>query len=109
MPEKLDWIKAAGFADLDEGAPLLVHVRGIPVLLIRLDDEVHALSNSCAHMGCPLADGLVEGDFLRCPCHEWAFDVRTGELWEAPEIRVPIYPVKVESGSVWVLPGMGKL
>jgi 3-phenylpropionate/trans-cinnamate dioxygenase ferredoxin subunit len=99
-----DWVQTIEFSDLEENRPALTHVKGIPVVLIRTGYDVYAISNSCAHMGCPLADGLLEGDFLRCPCHEWAFDIQTGELWEAPEIRIPTYDVKVEMGWVWVHP-----
>ncbi|MEK6775679.1 MAG: Rieske (2Fe-2S) protein [bacterium] len=104
MNETGDWVQTIAVSELDENRPTLAHAKGIPVVLIRTGGEVYALSNSCAHMGCPLADGLLEGDFLRCSCHEWAFDIRTGELWEASEIRIPTYPAKVEAGWVWVSP-----
>jgi 3-phenylpropionate/trans-cinnamate dioxygenase ferredoxin subunit len=105
----VDWIQTIKYAELEENRPTLTHARGLPVVLIRADDEIYALSNCCAHMGCPLADGLLEGDFLRCACHEWAFDIRTGELWEAPEVRIRTYPVKVAEEYIWIRPEVNNL
>ena len=102
MNPETEWVETVSSSELEEGRPRLVHVHGVPVLLILMDGEVYALSNSCAHMGCPLVDGLLEGEYLRCPCHEWAYDIRTGELWEAPEITIDTFDVKEENGDVWV-------
>ncbi|MDX1763574.1 MAG: Rieske (2Fe-2S) protein [bacterium] len=101
---KVDWVQAMALEALEENRPTVAYVKGIPILLIRTNGDVNALANCCPHMGCPLADGLLEGDYLRCPCHEWSFDIETGELWEAAEIRVRTYRVKVESGFIWVWP-----
>ncbi|OPY34659.1 MAG: Sulredoxin [Methanomassiliicoccales archaeon PtaU1.Bin124] len=77
--------------------------KGLAVLLVRRGGELFALSNRCPHLGCPLSQGKLEGDVIRCPCHDWTFDVRTGELTMSREVKVATFPTKVESGKAYVL------
>ena len=102
------WTATVDEAKVREGSPVPVYPKGVGVLLVRLDGELHAIRNKCAHMACPLEGGLLEGPILTCPCHDWRFDVRTGCMLEAPELRVPIFNVKLDGGDVLVeLPAGG--
>ena len=87
---------------LAEGKPAAVFPLGLPVLLIRLGAEVFALENRCAHMGCPLAAGELDGHILRCPCHDWRFDIRDGRFLDAPELAVKTYAAEVKAGRVFI-------
>ena len=87
---------------LAEGKPAAVFPLGLPVLLIRLGAEVFALENRCAHMGCPLAAGKLDGHILRCPCHDWRFDIRDGRFLDAPELAVKTYAAEVKAGRVFI-------
>lgn len=85
------WIPVIEKAALPEGIIKRVFPKGLSVLLIRKGDEIYALRNQCAHMGCTLAAGQLDGYTLTCPCHEWRFDIRTGEFLDAREIKIPLY------------------
>ena len=87
---------------LAEGKPLAVFPLGLPVLLIRQGGEVFALENRCAHLGCPLAAGTLDGYTLQCPCHDWRFDVRDGRFLDAPELRLKTYAVTLRDGKVFI-------
>ena len=39
---------------------------------------------------------------LQCPCHEWKYDITTGEFLDARVITVPTYRCKSEDGKVLV-------
>lgn len=62
-----------------------------------------AVHNSCNHVGGPLGEGALDGDYIVCPWHQWKFHRVTG-LGEPgfEDDRVPAYPVKVEAGRVLV-------
>nr|WP_269446504.1 Rieske (2Fe-2S) protein [Methanocella arvoryzae] len=75
---------------------------GIPVLLVKKQGTVYALSNKCAHMGCTLSRGTLWGYTIQCPCHEWSFDIRTGTFITAGQIRIPVYETKVENNKIYV-------
>jgi len=95
-------LEAAELAKIPEGRPYAVFPRGLPVLLVRRGAEVYALENRCAHMGCPLAAGTLDGYVLTCPCHDWRFDVRDGRFLDAPELGVRTYAASLRAGRVFV-------
>ena len=65
--------------DLEEEKIKLVKVAGKQILFIRKEGKVYAIGNSCPHMGCPLKSGILNGYVLKCGCHNWGFEIRTGE------------------------------
>jgi NADPH-dependent 2,4-dienoyl-CoA reductase/sulfur reductase-like enzyme len=79
---------SAGIAadTLQPGAKLLGHADGEPVLLTRLGDEYLAIGATCTHYGGPLAEGVIDGDTVRCPWHHACFSLRTGEAQRAPAL-----------------------
>jgi cytochrome b6-f complex iron-sulfur subunit len=60
---------------LDIGDAIVTKLLGKPVIVVRTDSEVHALSAVCTHLGC-----IVKWDkntqHLVCPCHAATFDLR---------------------------------
>ena len=71
---------------MPDGEPLLGHANGEAVLLVRRGDDFLAIGASCTHYGAPLAEGLIDGDEVRCPWHHTCFDLRTGEALRAPAL-----------------------
>ena len=66
------------------GDMLLGHVGDEDVLLVRSGSEIFAIDAHCSHYHGPLAEGLVDGESIRCPWHHACFDLRTGEATHAP-------------------------
>src|SRR5437773_4726835 len=73
-------------SSLEPGGKLLGHAAGEAVLLARIDDEYVAIGASCTHYGGPLAEGVIDGDYVRCPWHHACFSLRTGEALRAPAL-----------------------
>lgn len=97
-----DWIYVMDDSDLPEGGMSAVYPRGINTLLARVNGTVYALEGKCAHMGCPLFCGDLSGAVLTCPCHDWRFDIKTGQFIDAAELRLKIYPARAENGRLFV-------
>ncbi len=89
-------------AALPEGKMTPVYPSGVNVLMARVGGAVYALEGKCAHMGCPLFNGMLEGVILTCPCHDWRFNIRTGEFIDAPELRLKMYQTRTEDGKLFV-------
>ena len=53
-------------------------------------------------MACPLAGGVLEDYTIRCPCHNWGFDIKTGEFLDAKEIKIQVYQIKLLEGKIYV-------
>ena len=103
MEERGVWIPAIELAQLPEEGMRQVTLKGISILLVRRKGDVYALSNRCPHIGCALSQGVLEADAVRCVCHDWTIDFRTGELTMSREVKVPTYRTKVENGKLFVL------
>lgn len=103
---KEEWVFALEEDKLQEGGKKAVFPKGLQVLLIKKDGLIYALSDKCAHMACPLGyKGTLDGHVLKCPCHDWRYDIRTGEFIDAKEIKLPVYELKVEGGKIFVKVG----
>ncbi len=100
---KTTWTPVIEEAKLEDDAITEVFPRGVGIILVRTGGRVWAIRDRCAHMACPLGGGSLSGFYLECPCHDWRFDIRTGEFVTAREIRVPTYRTKVEGGRVHLL------
>ena len=90
-----DFALGISLHDLADGAMLVGHALGKPVLLARHGDELFAVGAECTHYGAPLADGLIVADTVRCPWHHACFSLRTGEALRAPALN-PIARWEVE-------------
>ena len=66
------------------------------------DDRVFALADRCPHKGGPLSQGIVHGDRVACPLHNWNIDLGTGTAVEPDEGCVERYPVRLADGWVHV-------
>ncbi|MEO0491882.1 MAG: non-heme iron oxygenase ferredoxin subunit [Actinomycetota bacterium] len=88
---------------MESGAAQKVTIDDRDILLVRIDDDVYALSDTCSHADVSLSGGFVEADdcAVECPKHGASFDLRTGEALTLPAIRpVPTYEVAVVDGDV---------
>ena len=77
---------------------------GDDVALFRTsDDRVFALLDRCPHKGGPLSQGIVFGDHVACPLHNWAISLVDGQA-RAPDIGCATrFAVRVEAGVVSLL------
>ena len=87
---------------LQEGNMKLVSIQGTPILLIMQQGQIFAINNRCPHMACSFSGGTLDGLVIICPCHDWRFDLITGEYEEAPGFKLTKYDWKIKSGKIWV-------
>ena len=99
------WVFAIEEKKLKEKSLNAVYPKGLPVLLIKKGGKLYAVSNKCAHMACSLSAGSLFGFMLKCPCHDWLYDIRTGEFFNAPGLKLPVYECKAEDGKVFIKVG----
>jgi len=67
------------------------------------DGKFGAVSGVCNHVGGPLGQGRLDGDYVVCPWHNWKFHCRTGKGEPGfEEDCVPAYEVKVKDGRLLV-------
>jgi 3-phenylpropionate/trans-cinnamate dioxygenase ferredoxin subunit len=103
-------------ADLPPGTRKRVSIENRDILVLNIKGELFALSDKCPHKGASLCGGLLTGlvrsstpgeyqyeragEILRCPWHQWEFDVRTGRSYCDPRrMRLMQFPVALEAGA----------
>ena len=75
--------------------------QGIDVAVFRNDvDSVFALLDRCPHKGGPLSQGIVFGESVACPLHNWTIDLNGGCAKGPDEGCTPKFAVKIEAGVV---------
>jgi Rieske Fe-S protein len=74
-------------------------------ILVRVSEtDYRAYGQKCTHLACPVYFERERGR-LECPCHEGAFDVKTGNVLYGPPPR-PLDRIEIErreSGEVWAI------
>jgi Rieske Fe-S protein len=74
------------------------------ILVRTLDGELHAFGQKCTHLSCPVYFERAH-QRLECPCHDGAFDAKTGNVLYGPPPR-PLDSIKLEvraDGEVWAV------
>jgi nitrite reductase/ring-hydroxylating ferredoxin subunit len=101
------WIRIGAPGDLPPGTLIEIIQDGEPYAVCNIDGRVHAMAGVCPHQGGPLGEGALEGSLVTCPWHSWQFDPATGVCAFNEEVRIPVYPVRVEENDILVdLPGL---
>ena len=73
------------------------------VLLFRSAADITAVSGTCTHYGAALADGLLDGETVRCPLHHACFSLRTGAALRAPAFEpLDRWRVEIEGERIFV-------
>ena len=79
-----------------------VHGSHRPILIVYDRGRIFALDNRCPHMGFPLERGSIEDGILTCHWHHARFDLESGCTFDLWADDVPICPVEIRNGEVWV-------
>ncbi|QAU35581.1 nitrite reductase small subunit NirD [Janthinobacterium sp. 17J80-10] len=64
------------------------------------EDKVFALLDKCPHKGGPLSQGIVFGEKVACPLHNWNIELASGCAVSPDEGCTTRFAVKVEDGKV---------
>lgn len=82
------------------GARRVARARGPELALFRTADRVFALLDRCPHRGGPLSQGIVFGESVACPLHNWTLGLGDGCAKAPDEGRTQTFSVRVEDGTV---------
>lgn len=98
------FIKACSVTEVPPGSMKQVVMGSVPVVVLNVDGEYFALSDTCTHARCSLAnEGILEGTVITCGCHGAQFSASSGKVLSLPATTDLItYEVKEEKGEVFV-------
>ena len=73
------------------------------------DDKVFALQDKCPHKGGPLSQGIVFGESVACPLHNWCISLNDG-CAALPDVgQVERFAARISDGRVEIDPWSGAL
>ncbi|MDQ0221304.1 nitrite reductase (NADH) small subunit [Peribacillus cavernae] len=104
MNKTFERIKVATMTELPKNLGKTVLIGSQEIALFHLDSgEIRAIENRCPHKGGVLAQGMVSGDYIFRPMHDWKISVLDGKV-QAPDTGcVRTFKVEIENNEVYVL------
>lgn len=71
------------------------------------EDKVFALQDKCPHKGGPLSQGIVFGESVACPLHNWCIGLNDGKAVAPDEGVAEKFAARVTGGVVELDPWSG--
>ena len=97
------WLEVGMVDDIPRQGARVVKVENGDIAVFRTgEDKIFALRDKCPHKGGPLSQGIVQGESVACPLHDWKIKLVSGEAVAPDEGCTAAYPVKVEDGKVYL-------
>jgi nitrite reductase (NADH) small subunit len=98
-----NWIRIAPAGHIPVREGRTVRLGSTTVAIFNTGMDFLAVENRCPHGGGPLADGIVSGNSVTCPLHNWRVCLESGQVERpcdtaAPAVRT--YATRVEDGIV---------
>ena len=103
MKTQNDWIEIGTLDDIPrQGARVVKCADGDIAVFRTLDDTLFALRDRCPHKGGQLSQGIVYGNKVACPLHDWKISLDTGMAVAPDEGCAARFPVRVENDKVFL-------
>jgi len=104
----VDWVKIFDSANdmhkrLTTNRPQLLVVRGKRICLVKREEQLLAVQDSCTHNGESLSKGAVNylGEII-CPLHGYVFDMKTGRECSQRSADLATYPMRIDETGVFI-------
>ncbi len=100
------WLKVCALNDIPLLGSRVLRREGEPDIAIfrTAEDTVFALEDRCPHKGGALSQGIVCGNKVACPLHNWNIALETGCAIAPDEGSTKTFPVRIEDGVVLLAP-----
>ncbi|WP_085505991.1 nitrite reductase small subunit NirD [Thalassobacillus devorans] len=104
MEKLLSKVFVSKLEDLPEKLGKTVIIGELELAVFKLEDgKVRAIENRCPHKGGVLAEGMVSGEHVFCPMHDWKISTRSGKVQEPDTGCVQTYETEVKKNEVYVI------
>jgi nitrite reductase (NADH) small subunit len=95
------WREIGLLDDIPRLGARIVQLRGEDVAVFRTaSDGVFALHDSCPHKQGRLSQGIVHGESVTCPLHNWVIGLADGRAKEPDEGCTRTIPVRLDGRRV---------
>jgi nitrite reductase (NADH) small subunit len=99
----MNWHPIGDISDIPLRGSRCVKTPQMNIAVFRTSEhEVYAIENRCPHKGGPLSEGIVHGNAVTCPLHNWVISLETGKALGADNGTVRTIPLKNEGGRLYI-------
>src|SRR4249920_46808 len=106
--ELKEWVAVCRLEDIVPNTGVCALVGRRQVAVFRLDDDsLYALDNHDPFSRANVLSRGIVGDLkgelvVASPVYKQHFSLATGQCLEDPNVRIPVYRVRVEDATIWV-------
>lgn len=98
-----DWLEITNLEEIPVLGSRVVETDTVNIAIFRgKNDAVYAIKDACPHKNGPLSQGIMHGDSVTCPLHNWKISLTSGEALGPDEGCTNVYETKVEDGKVYL-------
>ena len=97
---KAEWHRLGDAASFKEGKMARMETAGRSVLVYRTDGELKVYDGHCPHQRTPIPLEALDGRQLKCPKHNWTFDIASGACTAIGDRPLKRYQSKVDAGAL---------
>jgi nitrite reductase (NADH) small subunit len=95
------WRDVGMLDDIPRLRARVVLVRDTEIALFRTeDDRVFALHDRCPHKAGKLSQGIMHGDSVTCPLHNWIIGLADGQAKDPDEGCARTVPVRLDGRRI---------
>ena len=100
-----DWLDIGSVNQIEAGYAATLPVAGGEEIAVfhTMGGEFYALVNKCPHKQGPLSQGIIHGDSVSCPLHNWRISLKSGEALGDDKGCTPTIPLKIEDARILLL------
>ena len=103
MTMDMNWIAIGDITDIPlRGARCVKTPQGKIAVFRTAENEVFAIEDHCPHKGGPLSQGILHGDTVSCPLHNWRISLRSGQAQGEDKGCTPAIPLKIDGGRIFL-------
>ena len=99
----MHWIAIGSTTDIPlRGARCVATPRGRIAVFRTVENRFFAIEDRCPHKAGPLSQGIVHGNAVTCPLHNWVISLEAGSALGADEGSVRTFPLRIEDGKLFI-------
>ncbi len=98
-----NWLKITTLKEIPVLGSRVVETDTMNIAVFRgSDDSIYAIKDACPHENGPLSQGIMHGNSVTCPLHNWKINLTSGEAMGADEGCTNVFDTKVEDGIIYL-------
>ena len=98
-----EWINVGSISEIPKlGARVIRTEEGDIAIFRTAEDKIFALRDKCPHKGGPLSQGIVHGDRVACPLHDWKISLESGVAVAPDEGCAARFPIRLEGETIFL-------